>query len=252
MTKLVLLGTSNAVPSEQQDSSHMILIGANRVVLIDVSTNPIIRLQRAKIDPLSLTDVILTHFHPDHVSGVPILLLDSWLLGRKQPLNFYGLAATLDRVEKMMDLYGWQEWPGFFPVNFIRLPVQEMAPVLQSSDFNIFSSPVHHMVPNIGIRVEIPETGESFAYSCDTEPCPEVVVLARGVDYLLHEATGAELGHSSPEGAGKVAAQAGVKCLMLIHYDLQHNNLSGLIAHAKEAFSGPVELAKDFQVIEFK
>ena len=101
MTKLVLLGTSNAVPSEQQDSSHMILIGANRVVLIDVSTNPIIRLQRAKIDPLSLTDVILTHFHPDHVSGVPILLLDSWLLGRKQPLNFYGLAATLDRVEKM-------------------------------------------------------------------------------------------------------------------------------------------------------
>ena len=113
------------------------------------------------------------------------MLLDSWLLGRKQPLNFYGLAATLDRVEKMMDLYGWQEWPGFFPVNFIRLPVQEMAPVLQSSDFNIFSSPVHHMVPNIGIRVEIPETGESFAYSCDTEPCPEVVVLARGVDYLL-------------------------------------------------------------------
>jgi ribonuclease Z len=251
MAKLIILGTANAIPSSNQDGSHMVLVGASQVVLIDVSTNPIIRLRQAEIDPLSLTDLILTHFHPDHVSGVPLLLLDSWLLGRKAPLNIYGLAYTLERVQKMMDLFNWQDWPGFFPVNFHPIMTEELTEVIHTEEFRILASPVKHLIPNIGLRIEICNTGQSLAYSCDTAPCQEVIRLASGVNYLLHEATGEELGHSSAAAAGNVAAQAGADNLLLIHYDLGKNLLDEMLAQARAVFPGNVELARDFQVIEF-
>ena len=79
------------------------------------------RFEKANVDINALGDVILTHFHPDHVSGVPQLLMNMWLMGRIQPLRIYGLQHTIDRIESLMGLYGWTEWPDFFPVEFIRV-----------------------------------------------------------------------------------------------------------------------------------
>lgn len=251
MARLVLLGTGNAIANERQENTHLLLIGQERTVLLDTSANPIVRLRRLGVDPLSLTDLILTHFHPDHVSGVPLLLLDSWLLGRTAPLNIYGLAYTLERVEKMMELFDWGLWPNFFQVNFYRLPEIELTPVLECTEFSISASPVRHIIPNIGLRVDFQVAGQAFAYSGDTEPAQEVVGLAHGVELLIHEATGAEHGHSSAAQAGAIARQAEVGKLILIHYDTEGEDAKQLVEQAQATFPGPVELAQDFQTIEF-
>lgn len=251
MTEFIILGTASAIPNEHQDNTHLALVGKEGTVLIDTSTNPIVRLRKAGIDPLKLSDIILTHFHPDHVAGVPVLLLDSWLLRRKQPLTIYGLAYTLDRIEKMMELYGWEHWPDFFSVNLVRLPEQELTLVLENPEWKIFSSPVKHMIPNIGLRIEFSGEGKVLAYSCDTEPALEVVRLAAGADYLLHEATGAGRGHSSAAEAGAIAHQAEAGKLLLIHYNLDGTESRDLIAQAQTAFPGPVNLAQDFMKIQF-
>lgn len=251
MTRLVFLGTANAVPNERQENTHLILIGQERTVLVDTSANPIVRLRQLGVDPLSLTDVILTHFHPDHVSGLPLLLLDSWLLGRTAPLQIYGLGYTLDRADQMMALYGWEHWPNFFPVNFVRLAEAELAPVLACAEFSISASPVRHIIPNIGLRVEFHASGQALAYSGDTEPAPEVIGLAHGVDVLIHEATGAEHGHSSAAQAGAIARQAEVGRLILVHYDAEAAAAQGLVELARSAFPGEVELAQDFQELQF-
>jgi len=218
MAKLIFLGTSNAVPDESHDNTHMALTTEKRLLLIDCPSNPIVRLPQAGLNIFDLTDLILTHFHPDHVSGVPILLMSSWLLGRKTPLNIYGLEYTINRLEQMMDLYEWGTWPNFFPINFLRIPKMEMARVLDDVDVHISSSPVHHFVPNISVLIEIPDTGRAVVYSSDTEPCAEVVRLASGADTLIHEATGKTPGHTSAEQAGEIAQKAGVKTLVLINY----------------------------------
>jgi ribonuclease Z len=251
VAKLIVLGTANAIPNQRQENTHLLLVGQERTVLVDTSTNPIVRLRQAGIEPLNLTDLILTHFHPDHVSGVPLLLLVSWLLGRTTPLNIYGLAFTLERVEKMMELYGWGHWPNFFPVNFIRLPETEMTLVLQCAEFSVLASPVRHMIPNIGLRVDFHVNGKAFAYSGDTEPAQETAHLAKGVDLLIHEATGAERGHSSAAQAGSIACQAEAGKLVLIHYDAEAEDAQKLIEQAQSIFPGAVELAQDFLVIEF-
>ena len=180
MSKLIILGSSNAVSSKDSENTHMILVGEERIVMVDCVNNPVHRLEQAGVDFMDLTDLILTHFHPDHVSGVPLLLMDMWLRGRKKPLNIYGLHYTLDRMEKLMGMYSWEDWPHFFPVTFYRSPTSENIKLLDCDEFRVFSSPVRHLIPTIGLRFEFKSSQKVLTYSCDTEPCLEVVRLASG------------------------------------------------------------------------
>jgi ribonuclease Z len=251
MPKVIILGSSNAIPDDDHENSHMALVGDERLVLIDCVSNPIVRLRKAGLKVEEITDLILTHFHPDHVSGVPLLLMDLWLLGRENELRIYGLDFTLDRLETMMDLYGWGTWPNFFPVKMQRLAEEPMNLVQENEQWKIFSSPVKHIIPNIGLRIEFQESGKIFAYSGDTEPTPEVVQLAKNADLLIHEATGASLGHTDAAQAGQIAENAGAEQLYLIHYANGEFRDYGIMARAAQEFSGPVSLAEDFMDFDF-
>jgi ribonuclease Z len=251
MPKVIILGSSNAIPTVDHENTHMVVVGEERIVLVDCVSNPLLRLEKAGLDFNHLTDLILTHFHPDHVSGVPLLLMDMWLMGRNKPLNIYGLHHTLDRIENLMGFYGWAEWPDFFPVAFYRLPAQEMTSVIDCQDFRIFSSPVRHLLPTIGLRFEFNHANKIMAYSCDTEPCAQVVRLAEGADTLIHEAAGASRGHSSAAQAGEIASQAEVGKLYLIHYPTGKNETADLVAEAHMRYQGPVSLAEDFMELDF-
>ncbi len=245
MGEVIILGSANAVPGENHDNSHLVAVSQQRVVLIDSGNTPLSNLQKAGIAPGRLTDLILTHFHPDHVASAPLLLMDLWLLGRKQELTVHGLKDTLDRMEAMMDLYNWRAWPNFYPLIFHRLPEEELRPVIRGGDLEIFSSPVRHLIPTIGLRMVFQDPGKIIAYSSDTEPFENTERLAKGADILIHEATGASEGHSSAAQAGQIAARAGAKSLGLIHYNGEGVG-GGLIKEAREHFSGPVFLATDF------
>ncbi len=246
MVKLIVLGTASAVPDNDHENTHLVLVGGKSSVLVDCVGNTFLRLQQAGLDLECLNDVILTHCHPDHISGIPSLLMSLWLKGRKNSLNIHGLHHTLDCVEKMMELYEWHEWPGFFPVVFHRLTALEMMLILDNSDFRIYSSPVCHIIPTIGLRFESRSGDKVIAYSCDTEPCPEVIRLSTGADILLHEATGQSFGHSSAIQAGEIAMKAGVKTLYLIHFPPHMSGSQDLLNQAQTKFTGDVKYAEDF------
>ncbi len=252
MPKLIILGCSNAIPDAQHENTHMVMVGEKRTLLIDCASNPILRLQQAGVEFNNLTDLILTHFHPDHVSGVPLLLMDMWLMGRRGPLKVYGLDHTLDRIENMMGLYAWSEWPDFFPVVFHRLPADERTTVLECAEFHVIASPVRHHIPAIGLRIELKQQDKVVAYSCDTEPCAQVVRLAKGADVLIHEAAGGVNGHSSAAEAAEIATQAEVEALYLIHYPTGKYASGYLVAEAKQRFEGRVILAEDFMTLDFE
>ncbi len=246
MAKLVILGSANAVPDSDHENTHMVLQGRQSVVLIDCVGRPLVNLKKVGIGVEELTDVILTHFHPDHVGAVPNLMMAAWLVGRRSPLRLYGLHHCLERVEDLMTAFHWDEWTGFFPVAFHHLPEREGVFVLENDDFHITASPVRHYVPTIGLRILVKETGFRFAYSSDTVPCPETVRLAYQCDLLLHESSGDEpLGHSSAAQAGAIAAEAGVRQLGLIHYPVWNAPADHLIPQAQGTFGGKVFLCTD-------
>lgn len=252
MARLIILGSAAAVSDAEHDNTHLVLQGQHSVVLVDCGSNPMVKLRRFGIHHNQLTDMILTHFHPDHVYGVPMLLMHMWLLGRRQPLRIHGLDHCLLRTEDMMAAFSWDDWPQFFPVAFHRVQARESQPVLENEDFRIMSWPVkHYGIPTIGLRIESKASGKIIGYSCDTAPVPNIERLAENADMLIHEATGHDPdGHSSATEAGKIAASAQCKRLVLVHYEVWERDPMPLIDEARRGFDGPIELAADYNVYD--
>lgn len=246
MSKITFLGTASAVPDRHHQNTHFCLETEDAMILVDCVGNPIVRLSEAGLDPLSVTDLVLTHFHPDHISGVPLLLMDLWLLGRKKPLNIYGLDCVLEKFEKMMDLFEWEDWQGFYPVHLYPFKDPERVTIIDREKLTVKASKVRHMVPAMGLRVELSEG--TICYSTDTEPCTEVVRLAKNADILIHEASGSGSGHTGAAEAGVIASDAGVKTLILIHYN-PASEPEVLKEEAQKNFSGEVIIAKDLMTL---
>jgi ribonuclease Z len=246
MARVVTLGTAAAVPDEEHANTHLALEGEWGFFLIDCADSPIVRMRRANLAHERLRGLIITHFHPDHVCGVPILLMNIWLLGRTEPLPVYGLPSVLERFETMMDLFYWQEWPDLFSVSYQAVSEEVGALVLEDEEFRITSAPVEHLVPTIGLRIENRRSGGVVAYSGDTSPCDTVVALARDADILIHEAAGDTPGHSSAAQAGEIARRAGAGRSVLIHYRPAPHKYDRWLEEAAATFDGPVELAQDF------
>jgi ribonuclease Z len=206
---------------------------------------------------MRVTSLIVTHRHVDHLYGIPSLAHNMGLAGRRATLHVYALRETMRILNGFMDLFPLEEKMPY-RIELHEIPPKEGFPVLQAKGFRIQSTPVKHGAPNIGLRVEFEAPGERGAvvYSCDTSPCPSLIALARGADILIHEATflhsdalrAASDGHTTGYQAGEVAAQAGVKRLILCHFEAPlHDQVEELQREARQTFSGSVEIPDEFQ-----
>jgi len=209
MTEAIFLGTGAAVPSLKQENTYIALVGEHHTVLIDCGGSPYRQSLQAGLDLSQLDTLILTHFHPDHVYGLPALLLALYLTGRQSPLDIYASAETSQSAQVMLTLYHTERWPAMFAIRHHIIAPAPGSPVLNSADFKITAAPVKHVIPTIGLRVLNRLSGNVLAYSSDTEPCRGVQLLAQNANLLIHEATGAKPGHSSAAQAGVVAQRAG-------------------------------------------
>lgn len=102
-------------------------------------------------------------------------------------------------------------------------------------------------------EVSMRRPGQSVAFVMDTRLCPAVYELAAGVDMLVIEATfldadaglAEEYGHLTAGQAGRVAAEAGVRTLVLTHFSQRYRTLDEHFAEAAKEFDGTIVIAED-------
>jgi ribonuclease Z len=103
---------------------------------------------------------------------------------------------------------------------------------------------------------DAPRRGKVLVYSGDTRPSEEVTKLSSGADLLIHEATFAddlidramEDGHSTFSQAAGVAAQAGVKRLILTHISSRYSDVTPLLEAATKVFPNTIVASDLFEV----
>jgi ribonuclease Z len=214
-----LLGTGAAVSDPHRTTTMLAFEEANSFFLVDCGGDAVQRMMLSGLDPTAVEAVILTHQHPDHISGFPLLIEKLWLLGRRAPIPVYGPSTTLELARTMFSLFNTKQWEGLPDLEWHPVDMIPLAPVFDRGPFHVSAAPVEHPVPTIGLRVETARS--TVAYSCDTSPCDAVLELARNADVLIHEGTGTLPGvHSSPEEAAIAAATASVRQLILVHIPL--------------------------------
>jgi len=251
MRRFAFLGTSGAVPSAERDTTSLVFEDDAGLVLIDCGGSPVQRLRRLGLDPRRLTQVVVTHLHPDHAYGLPALLQSLMLLGRTAPLPIVCRPEHVEPLATLLALFGLTGHTRFeAPLTPIAL--EPCAPAFTLGALAVSTSPNEHgTMPNFAVRVDV-AGGGAVVYSSDTQPCEAVVTLARGGDTLIHEATFPERhrgrfgAHSTAAEAGQIAARAGVRRLILAHVEADyHAELDALAAEARKHFGGVVEVARE-------
>lgn len=247
--RFACLGTSGAVPSASRDTTAVVIRAGGSTCLVDVGGSPVQKLRRIGIDPVSLSAVVVTHTHPDHVYGLPALIQGLLILGRRAPLPVYCRVEHTDLVGRLLDLFGLSDEGLSVPV--VPVEPREGVRVLETPDLVLTASPnAHGRMPNLAIRADA--GGRSVVYSSDTRPCAEVEALARGATVLIHEATFARPDpsqwHSTAREAGQVARHAGVRRLYLAHVGYaEHGTLRAHVAAARAGFGGAVAMAGELR-----
>ncbi len=248
---VIPLGVAAALADAEHANSYLAVVGRDGYWLVDCADSPIGRLQRAGLDPLTVRGVIITHFHPDHVYGLPVYLLGLMMLAQGplpiRPLSIYALPEVLSAVQGMVGLFASQSWMQFVPLVYHEVAPEVGAPVAEDDDFTITAAPTSHSVPSMAVRFTLRGTARAFVYSSDTFPCAAVETLACGATLLFHEATDSDRNHTRPAAAGALAARAGVEHLVLIHYYTRPEAMAHALAEAAQTFSGPVALAEEFK-----
>ncbi|SCK39627.1 ribonuclease Z [Streptomyces sp. WMMB 322] len=108
-----------------------------------------------------------------------------------------------------------------------------------------------------GVRLEEvsePRPGQRFAFVMDTRMCDGVLALAEDCDLLVIESTfldedaalAEEYGHLTAGQAGRAAAEAGVRSLVLTHFSQRYPDASLFARQARLAgFEGELTVAED-------
>lgn len=98
--------------------------------------------------------------------------------------------------------------------------------------------------------------GRAIAITGDTGPCQSTVTAAADADLLVHDSSfmtedverARETGHSTAADAGRIAAEANVKMLALVHISSRYH-VRAALEEAEAEFSNPVA-PRDFDLVE--
>lgn len=227
--EIIFLGTSSAVPTKYRNHPSIALKAFGELILLDCGEGTQRQMIRAKLSPMKISKIFLTHFHGDHILGLPGLIQSMAFRGRKNPLHIFGPMGTFQIMNYIKSL-------GSFALSF-PIYAHELTSglVIEENEYRISCCPTEHTILNLAYSIEekrspkfLPEKatelgvksgpdfgklqagipiklknktvtpeqvmgperrGRKIVYSGDTRPCANLVTFAYNAEVLIHEST---------------------------------------------------------------
>ncbi len=110
MPEVLFVGTGDAFGSGGRRNSALLVRTGGRQVLLDCGPTTLSGLKQLGVDPSEIEAIAISHFHGDHVAGVPFLLIDELYENpRKAPLTVLGPPGIESRVNLLCRAYSYAE-----------------------------------------------------------------------------------------------------------------------------------------------
>ena len=227
--EVTFLGTASAVHSKERNHPSIALKAFGDVFLFDCGEGTQRQLLFTNVSPMKISKIFITHFHGDHILGLPGLLQSMSLNGRQRELTVYG-PRGLDKLKDAIYSLGYSSID--YPVEFVEI---DSGIIEETDEYVISCQSVRHNVPSLaysieekkkprflrekavelgvpvgpdfgrlhnGEEVEVdgriikpeqvlgpPRKGIKITYSGDTTPCEEMIMFAKDSTLLIHEST---------------------------------------------------------------
>jgi ribonuclease Z len=205
---VVLCGTGSPIADAQRAGPCTAILAGGHFFLIDVGPGAMRNVTLERLPRARLSGLLLTHFHSDHIGEVGEAAVQTWIAGRKAPLDVYGPPGVEAVVLGFTTAYALDaryrvahHGADAMPPDGARLlakPLELPAPdapavVLDADGLRIVAFAVDHdpVKPAYGYRIEY--EGRTVVVSGDTRKSANVGRQAEGVDLLLHEAISARM-----------------------------------------------------------
>ena len=153
MIDVCLLGTGGMMPLPYRWLTALMVRCSGSNLLIDCGEGTQIALKEKGWSPKPVDVICFTHYHADHISGLPGLLLTMGNAERTEPITMIG-PKGLERVVTALRTIA-PELP--FPLEFIELT--EPRQQLQIGPYVIDAYRVNHNVTCYGYSISIPRKG---------------------------------------------------------------------------------------------
>ena len=103
--ELTILGSNSALPTSDRYPTAQVVNLLGRFFLLDCGEGTQRQFRKAKLNPCKLTKILITHWHGDHVLGIPGLMSS---MGADKPglvLKIYGPKGTKKYLQNMFNSF---------------------------------------------------------------------------------------------------------------------------------------------------
>jgi ribonuclease Z len=203
---VTLLGTGSPEPTPTRFGPATLIQAGGLTLLFDAGRGVTVRLYQLGISSGKGIDaVFLTHYHSDHVDGLPDLWMTGYIFGpfgsRSRPLQLWGPsdgkepsgAARIAKglTEAFSDDARIREADEHIPPIATRIEARDFQPdrvVFDESGVKVTAFTVNHgdlIKPSVGYRIDY--GSRSVTLSGDTKFSENLIKFASGTDLLIHE-----------------------------------------------------------------
>jgi len=223
---VIFLGTSQAIPTARRNHIAVLLKYKDETILVDCGEGTQRQFRKAKINPCKLSRLLITHWHGDHVLGLPGLFQTLALNNYTKTLHIYGPKGTKRFIDLIYRLFIFKEK--------LKIKVEEVSgKFFETDSFYLEALPLKHGAPtNSYVFVEkdkrrldkkkleklgIPSSpllkqlqlGKSIKHKGKTVKASEVSYIEKGkkISFILDTAL-VENCHKSAKGADLLIAEA--------------------------------------------
>ncbi len=273
--RVTLLGTGTPVANPQRfGPATLVEVGGQRL-LFDAGRGVPIRLSQLNIPLADIDSLFITHYHSDHVSGIPDVWLTGWLPAggeRTKPFRVIGPTGAKDLMSNLEQAYAADTRVRMADQKLLAagasVATEEFSSdgvVYEQDGVQVVAFEVNHgdeIKPSYGYRINY--KGRSALISGDTRFSENLIKHGMGVDLLVHAIAGSrpELlqdpamrlildHHTLPAQAATVFNETQPKLAVYTHFVLLRSStvpaltVEEIIAETRKTYSGPLQAGED-------